>query len=93
MQYVRFLTKVIAIYTCKKREFDSKNNNGDNESAYFRLVDNQFYFKFQLEYTSHPEWDQGMPIPLGGFSSNLPNYYPINSGLLPIVMFFLSYEP
>lgn len=38
------------IYTSKKIEFDSKNNDGGGELAYFWLADSQFYFKFQLEY-------------------------------------------
>lgn len=37
---VRFLAKIIAIYFNKKIVFDSMNNDGGGEFAYFWLADN-----------------------------------------------------
>lgn len=45
---MQFLTKVIAIYSSKKIEFNSINNNKSNELAYFQLADVQLYFYFEL---------------------------------------------
>lgn len=50
---MQFLAKSIAIYTNKKTEFDSKNNDKGGKFAYFRLADSQFHFKFQLAYIPH----------------------------------------
>lgn len=46
---MQYLAKVVAIYTSKKIEFDSKNNHEGNKSAYFWLVDSQLHFIFQMD--------------------------------------------
>lgn len=89
---MQYLAKAIAIYTNKKTEFDSKNNDKSGELVYFQLANSQFYFKFSLKNISYQGQDKEMPIFLRELSNNLPHYYLNDSKLLPIFVFFLSYK-